>query len=60
MCMACEMDELWTLYQEQQAAKKTPDRSSPTALAGSDANTSAPSETRSAGTILTCDEPPAE
>jgi hypothetical protein len=53
MCMACEMDELWMLYLEQQAAKK---------LAADSASRAVPSPEPSgnAKPTLTCDEPTGE
>jgi hypothetical protein len=55
MCMACEMDELWMLYMEQQAAKKlAADRASPT-VPSPEPNTSS-----NANPTPTCDEPTGE
>jgi hypothetical protein len=58
MCMACEMDELWMLYLEQQAAK--------TAASAGVEGVSASAETPGSGTAgaprptLMCDEPTRE
>jgi len=56
MCLACEMDELWMLYLEQQAraAKKAAD-------AESAAPVSAPAQGKSdPASALICEEPQSE
>lgn len=57
MCMACEMDEIWMLYLEQQVAK--------TAASAGVEGVSASAQTLGAGTAgarptLMCDEPTPE
>jgi hypothetical protein len=55
MCMACEMDELWMLYLEQQAAKKAAADGAAAVAPSPEPNTSGvPNPT------LTCDEPTGE
>jgi hypothetical protein len=57
MCLACEMDELWMLYLEQQAqaAKKA------AADTGSAATFSAPAQDKSApASAFVCEEPTGE
>jgi hypothetical protein len=55
MCMACEMDELWMLYLEQQAAKKLAADRTSGAVPSPEPNTSG-----KADPTLTCDEPTGE
>jgi hypothetical protein len=53
MCMACEMDELWMLYLEQQAAKKL-------AADGASRAVPSPEPSGNANPTLACDEPTGE
>lgn len=55
MCMACEIDELWMLYLEQQAGKKVAADNASGAVAGLEPNVSG-----NASSTLTCDEPTGE
>jgi hypothetical protein len=59
MCLACEMDDLWLLYLEQQA--QVVKKGAGAADAGSAVPLSAPAQSKSEpASAFICEEPPGE